>query len=214
MAVADGLTPRPGVDFDHRRADLGRGLDLLLVRADEQRNADASRLQFARSPARADCAGAPRRARLRWSLPAAAPARYRPHAGAPSARSSTISRVAAISKFSGLVSCAFSRAMSSSRIWRRSSRRCAVMPSAPASTAARRGFHRIGMAPAARIADGRDVIDVDAEAELGRRTSELLTRARPAASNSLCSWLDGALRVHPLDLGDDVLRLELRDDRR
>ena len=30
---------------------------------------------------------------------------------------------------------AFSRAMSSSRMWRRSSRRCAVMPSAPASTA-------------------------------------------------------------------------------
>ena len=51
------------------------------------------------------------------------------------ARSATISSVAAISKFSGLSISALSRAMSSSRMWRRSSRRCAVMPSAPASIA-------------------------------------------------------------------------------
>ena len=40
---------------------------------------------------------------------------------------------------------ALSRAMSSSEMCRRSSRRCAVMPSAPASTASVRGAHRIGM---------------------------------------------------------------------
>ena len=28
--------------------------------------------------------------------------------------------------------------------------------------------HRIGMAPAARIADGGDVVDIDAEAQAGR----------------------------------------------
>src|SRR6185312_8155748 len=47
----------------------------------------------------------------------------------------TISSVAAISKFNGLSISAFSRAMSSSRMWRRSSRKCAVMPSAPAAMA-------------------------------------------------------------------------------
>src|SRR5689334_5666357 len=47
----------------------------------------------------------------------------------------SMSAVAAISKFSGLEISFLSRAMSSSRICRRSSRRCAVMPSAPASIA-------------------------------------------------------------------------------
>ena len=77
----------------------------------------------------------------------------------------TISSVAAISKFSGTVSSALSRAMSSSRMWRRSSRRCAVMPSAPASTAKMGGAHRIGHGAAARVAHGGDMVDVDAEAQ-------------------------------------------------
>src|ERR1017187_7837613 len=47
----------------------------------------------------------------------------------------TISSVAAISKLSGLSISAFSRAISSSRMWRRSSRKCAVMPSQPATIA-------------------------------------------------------------------------------
>src|SRR5690348_389972 len=47
----------------------------------------------------------------------------------------TISSVAAISKFKGLSISALSRAMSSSRICRLSSRKCAVMPSAPAAMA-------------------------------------------------------------------------------
>src|SRR5664279_3459148 len=46
-----------------------------------------------------------------------------------------ISSVAAISKLSGLSISAFRRAMSSSRMWRRSSRKCAVMPSQPAAIA-------------------------------------------------------------------------------
>jgi hypothetical protein len=48
---------------------------------------------------------------------------------------STISRIAAISRLSGLSMRAFNRTTSSSRIWRRSSRKCAVMPSAPAAMA-------------------------------------------------------------------------------
>ena len=50
-------------------------------------------------------------------------------------------------------------------MWRRSSRRWAVIPSAPALGGDVRGAHRIGMVAAARVPDGRDVIDIDAEAE-------------------------------------------------
>ena len=42
-----------------------------------------------------------------------------------------ISSVAAISKFNGMFKAAINPSISSSRIWRRSSLRCAVMPSAP-----------------------------------------------------------------------------------
>src|SRR5947209_7972810 len=58
----------------------------------------------------------------------------------------SMSSVAAISKFSGFEISAFRRAISSSRMCRRSSRKCAVMPSAPASiatSAARTGSGRI-----------------------------------------------------------------------
>ncbi len=55
--------------------------------------------------------------------------------------------------------------MSSSEIWRRSSRRWAVMPSAPACAASARGAHRIGIPAAARVPDGGDVVDIDAEAQ-------------------------------------------------
>jgi hypothetical protein len=46
-----------------------------------------------------------------------------------------ISSVAAISKFSGMVIASMIAAISASRMWRRSSRRCAVIPSAPAASA-------------------------------------------------------------------------------
>ena len=85
------------------------------------------------------------------------------------ARSRTISSVAAISKLSGL---AISRLQP----------RDVVVADVAAILAQMRGdavgagldrelgrAHRIGMPPAARIADGRDVIDVDAEAKMGDR---------------------------------------------
>jgi uncharacterized membrane protein YdfJ with MMPL/SSD domain len=49
--------------------------------------------------------------------------------------SDSISAVAAISKLSGAAISARNRRMSASRMWRRSSRKCAVMPSAPAAIA-------------------------------------------------------------------------------
>src|SRR5580700_9725419 len=49
----------------------------------------------------------------------------------------SISSVAAISRLSGKSISALSRRMSSSEMWRRSSRRCAVIPSAPACAASR-----------------------------------------------------------------------------
>ena len=60
----------------------------------------------------------------------------------------SMSSVAAISKFSGFEISAFSRAMSSSRMWRRSSRKCAVMPSAPASIATSAARTGSGLRPA------------------------------------------------------------------
>ena len=59
----------------------------------------------------------------------------------------SMSEVAAISKFSGFEISAFSRAMSVSRMWRRSSRKCAVMPSAPASIASNAARTGSGRAP-------------------------------------------------------------------
>ncbi len=50
----------------------------------------------------------------------------------------------------------------------------------------------IGMAPAARVAHGRDMIDIDAEADETERA---------------------CLPVHPLGVGDHFLRPQLRDDR-
>ena len=93
------------------------------------------------------------------------------------ARSPSISSVAAISRFSGRSISAISRSMSASVMWRRSSRRWAVMPSAPAAARELGGAHRIGMVAAARVADGRDVVDVDAEAE--RRAGHSATVAAP-----------------------------------
>ena len=53
-----------------------------------------------------------------------------------------------------------------SGIWRRSSRRCAVMPSAPASARAPRAPDRDSRAT--RVPHGRDVVDVDAESQRGQ----------------------------------------------
>ena len=92
-------------------------------------------VELAHRRAPADRAGRRRRARLRWCAPCASPAPGRRRAAWSCSAIASISSVAAISKLSGLSISAFSRAMSSSRMWRRSSRRCAVMPSAPAAMA-------------------------------------------------------------------------------
>ena len=48
------------------------------------------------------------------------------------------------------------------------------MPSAPASAAMMRGADGIGMIAAARVPDGRDMVDIDAEAEpLGQAAARL-----------------------------------------
>jgi hypothetical protein len=51
-----------------------------------------------------------------------------------------------------------------------------------------RGLHGIGMPPAARVADGRDMVDVDAEAQV-RRVGHAMTQICGATrrSNSLLS---------------------------
>src|SRR5580698_5402605 len=46
-----------------------------------------------------------------------------------------------------------------------------------------RGAHRIGMPPAARVADGGDVIDVDAEAK-GRARGHVVVLFRPGGRNA------------------------------
>ena len=93
----------------------------------------------------------------------------------------SISSVAAISRLSGMAGAVVSRSISSSEICRRSSRRCAVMPSAPAACASHGGAHRIGIVAAPRIPHGGDMIDIDAEAERAHRHAPLLWKI-PAAT--------------------------------
>ena len=119
----------------------------------------------------------------------------------------TISSVAAISKLSGLVDLGLEP-------------RDVVVADVAAILAQMRGdavgagldrdlrrAHRIGMAPAARIADGGDVVDVDAEAQM--------------RSMSAIYWLIGTCLIHRSThqaftrsaLRHHVLRPQLRDDR-
>jgi len=50
-------------------------------------------------------------------------------------------------------------------MWRRSSRKCRVMLSAPAIFGGQRGMHGVGIAAAARLAQRGYVVDVDAEGD-------------------------------------------------
>ena len=154
-----------GMEFDHRGAEAQGGVDLALAGLDEQADPDARPRSGGRRTAADARAGRRRRARPRWSAPRAFRARCRRRWGGGASAIASISSVAAISRFSGRSISAISRSMSSSVMWRRSSRRWAVIPSAPASAATMRGAHRIGEIAAARIPDGRDMVDVDAEAE-------------------------------------------------
>ena len=171
-----------GVELDHRRAELHRRLELARVGLDEQRDADAGVAQAARPAASGDCAARPRRARPRWSAPRASRARCRRRAGDGASAIATISSVAAISRLSGRSIASIRRAMSSSEMWRRSSRRWAVMPSAPAFGRELGGAHRIGVGVAARVAHGGDVVDVDAETLAGKR-GHLLTHSVESQSD-------------------------------
>ena len=183
------LAPGAGMDLDHRRADVAAASICAGSARDEQRDANAGGRSSRTTGASALALAARHRGRPRWCAPAAARARGRRRAAASCSAISTISRVAAISRFSGLVMLAPSAARyRRRRMWRRSSRRCAVMPSAPAAMAISRRLHRIGMPAAARIADGRDVVDVDAEAD-GTDSSE-----------HECVQPADPLSVHPLGL--------------
>ena len=156
------------MNFDHRSAQIRGHLDLPRLGGDEQRHPYAGIVQLCDEGRQARCAGRPRRGRPRWSVLRGARAPGRPHAAWSQVPSPASPSVAAISKFSGFEISAFNRAMSSSRMWRRSSRRCAVMPSAPASIAGKSRAHRIGIAAGPRVAQGGDVIDIDSETQRER----------------------------------------------
>src|SRR5690349_19035128 len=105
----------------------------------------------------------------------------------------SISSVAAISRLSGLSISAFSRAMSSSRIWRRSSRKWAVMPSAPAAIASFAARTGSGCRPPRAF---RMVA-----------TWSMLTPSRSVEREVTC------LTVHPFRFGHDRLGPQLGNDR-
>ena len=182
-----------GVQLDHRRADPVRRLDLPAVGGDEDRDAAAGlaqrRDEVRRAGSRRCATSSPPsvvRSSRRSGTRQTACGRWR-------SAIACISSVAAISRLSGSVSSAISAAMSASVMWRRSSRRCAVMPSAPAASASLRGAQRVGIGAAAGVAHRRDVVDVHAEPQpaaasrrswsacaSGSAVARLIGRRRPA----------------------------------
>src|SRR5262249_26960129 len=116
----------------------------------------------------------------------------------------TISAVAAISRLSGFKMRAFSRAMSSSRMWRRSSRKCAVMPSAPAAIAISAALTGSGCRPP------RAFRTVATWSTLTPRRS----RERAGTSDPICASMETSdLARHALGFRDHGLGAQLRDDR-
>ena len=190
---ARGFGVGAGMQLDHRRARAPRRLDLRVIRIDEQRHADARRAQ--------------RRARRRRTR-ALCPATSRPPSVVTSWRDSgtrqqswrhdlramrIISSVTAISRFMRVCSASRIACTSRSWMWRRSSRRCSVMLSAPASSASSAACNGIGIARAARLAQRRHVIDVDAErdARAAAAVPRSLT-ARPGEHVVRAAARDGA----------------------
>ena len=183
MPVDHRLAPRAGVNFDHRRAGLGGGLDLLLIGCDEQRHADAGGLQFGDDrhemivlthdiesafgrhllPPLRDNAGS-MRARFQRDVDHLARRRHL-----------EIQRLGELRLEPRDVVVADMAAVLAQV------RRDAVGAGLDRK---QRSLHGIGMASAARVADGRDVIDVDAEAECV--SSHFVTQPRSGnTSNSL-----------------------------
>ena len=119
------------------RPDLPRGLELPLLGVDEERDAAAGLAQRRHGLGELRGRRRPRPARPRSSPPRAARA---PGSGVRAGwrrAMATISSVAAISRLSGHRQLGAGARRRASWMWRRSSRRCAVMPSAPASAARR-----------------------------------------------------------------------------
>ena len=105
----------------------------------------------------------------------------------------TISSVTAISRFMRV--CRASRITVTSRSWmcRRSSRRCRVMLSAPASSASSAAYSGIGIAAAARLAQRRHMIDVHAE-----RDARMQHAAAHELSSGACPRFTMAQGQHDL----------------
>jgi hypothetical protein len=186
-----------GVELDLLDAERMRRLDLREIRRDEQAHLDVRVAQSARRASSARLGGAPSRprARPRSSAPRAARARAsrRP---APSSRDRDhlvgrrhleVERRAQLSPRR--------RSTSASVMWRRSSRRWAVIPCAPASRHARAASHRVGVRRPACVTQRRDVIDVDVKphdapqrsiipARFGRRRRFFTQLPRVAADTS------------------------------
>ena len=146
LALRQRVAPGAGVQLDHRRAQRGAGASA---------STDGSTNIETRMPARVSSA-------TKGFSESWPPMTSRPPSVVRSVRfsgtrqqacgrmrsaMSSICSVAAISKLSGLAIAAFRRRMSSSWMWRRSSRRCAVMPSAPASMATSAARTGSGSAP-------------------------------------------------------------------
>ena len=129
------VTPGAGMEFDDRSVQRDGGFECL-----DRTGSMKSETRVASSPEFAD----ERHQGSSWPpinietafrrpLRALSPAPDKRHAARSAGAISSICSVAAISKFSGTDDArACSRAISSSRMCRRSSRKCAVMPSAPA----------------------------------------------------------------------------------
>ena len=166
LLLALGVGEAAGVELDHRRAEAQRGLDLPLGGLDEQADADAGRRQAV------DVIGelVVLAGGVEPALGGPLLALFRDDAGGVgrwASAISSISSVAAISRFSGRSISAISRSMS------------LVGDVAPVLAQMGgdavgaggggdlRGADRVGMVAAARVADGRDMVDVDAEAEPG-----------------------------------------------
>ena len=161
VAVEQRVAPGAGVDFDHRRAQRRRRLDLLGIGGDEQRHPDAGRAQ--RRDPRAELGALARgiEAAFGGALGAAlghqaGGMRPRPHRDLDHLRRRRHFEIERLVDL-GLEP------------------RDVVVADVAAILAQMRGdavgagldrelgrAHRIGMPPAARVADGGDVIDVDA----------------------------------------------------
>ena len=163
VLFGERVAPGAGVQLDHRRAQSPPPPRSARLRADEQRNADAGVFELLHRRVRAARAGRRRRDRLRWCARCAFPAPGRRHAACLERdgdhllgrRHLEIKRLGDFRLEPGDVVVADVAAI-------------LAQMRGDAVGARRDGelgrAHRVGMAPAARVADGGDVVDIDAEA--------------------------------------------------